>query len=118
MKHTKLILILALILVYFVGVYLRVNSFNLRGHSHGQLFSMESAQHARHAKMVSEKIPIPTQERHLQHPDGYNIHQDTIVEEYLAGWAYRILPFKRVSFDAFLHYFVPLLFWLLCRISF
>jgi len=71
---------------------------------------MESAQHARHAKMVSEKIPIPTQERHLQHPDGYNIHQDTIVEEYLAGWAYRILPFKRVSFDAFLHYFVPLLF--------
>jgi len=95
---------------YSAGVFLRVASFTIRGHSSGDLFSMESAQHARHAKMIAEGKAIPRFETHLQYPDGYDTRFDTIMEEYFAGWLYRFPPFSKVPFDVYLHYFVPFLF--------
>lgn len=104
------IIFFILLLIYFTGVHLRALSFRIRGHSYYNLFYIENAQHVRHAKMVADGVAIPRFERQLQHPDGYDTHQDTIIEEYIAGFTYRFLPFKHIPFDAFMHYFVPFLF--------
>ncbi|MFH1622371.1 MAG: hypothetical protein ABIA97_04540 [Candidatus Omnitrophota bacterium] len=111
MKSGKFILIIfILVFIYFVGVQARFTSFNIRGHSYNDLFSVESAQHVRHAKMIAAGVSIPRYEKYIQHPNGYDTRLDTIQEEYIAGWLYRFLPLKHIPFDTFIHYFVPFLF--------
>lgn len=73
-----------------------------------QAFSKESASHYRYAKMIAEGQSIPDLDTQAQYPEGLKVTNDSILEEYVVGYLYRVLPVGDVPFDRFVSWFVIL----------
>ncbi len=97
---------LVLILIYCLGIFIRTESFTIRGHSNSHLFTIESAQHYYHTSLVARGRGIPKVDRLLAWPEGFDTRTDTNLEERVIGTLYRILPLKEVPLSLFIRYFV------------
>ena len=63
----------------------------------------ETTQAYRYARMVSMGEEIPQIDRRVMHPDGLNTGENSIFEEYVAGYLHTILP--TVDFDSWMRFF-------------
>ena len=105
-KRVNVGIFLALILIYCLGIFIRTESFTIRGHNNSHLFTIESAQHYYHTSLVAQGKGIPKIDGLLAWPEGFDTRTDTNLEEYVVGTLYRILPFKKVPLSLFIRYFV------------
>ncbi|HEA47302.1 MAG TPA: hypothetical protein ENH97_02705, partial [bacterium] len=108
-KRINIGIFLVLILIYSLGIFIRTESFSIRGHSNSHLFTIESAQHYYHTSLVVQGKGIPKIDKLLAWPGGFDTRTDTNLEEYVVGTLYRILPFKHIPLRLFIRYFVR--FW-------
>lgn len=108
-KKINIGIFLVLILVYCLGIFIRTESFTIRGHSNSHLFTIESAQHYYHTSLVARGKKIPKIDKLLAWPEGFDTKTDTNLEEYVVGTLYRILPLKHIPLSLFIRYFVR--FW-------
>ena len=106
MKKINIAIFLALILIYSLGIFIRTESFTIRGHSNSHLFTIESAQHYYHTSLVAHEKKIPKIDKLLAWPEGFDTRTDTNLEEYVVGTLYRILPLKHIPLSLFIRYFI------------
>lgn len=103
---------LLLVAIYLIGVGLRFHLFSRMiptfEANDAVPFSKESASHYRYAKMIAEGKPVPSVDYQAQYPEGLKVTNDSILEEYIVGYLYRILPFRDLPFHRFVSYFVIL----------
>lgn len=105
-KRVNIGIFLVLILIYSLGIFIRTESFTIRGHSNSHLFTIESAQHYYHTSLVAQGKGIPKVDKLLAWPEGFDTRTDTNLEEYVVGTLYRILPLKHIPLSLFIRYFV------------
>ncbi|MBU4561651.1 hypothetical protein KKG20_05240, partial [bacterium] len=105
-KRVNIGIFLVLILIYSLGIFIRTESFAIRGHSNSHLFTIESAQHYYHTSLVAQGKGIPKVDNLLAWPEGFDTRTDTNLEEYVVGTLYRILPLKHIPLSLFIRYFV------------
>lgn len=105
-KKINLGIILILVLIYCLGIFIRAESFTIRGHSNSHLFAIESAQHYYHISLVAQGKGIPKVDKLLAWPEGFDTRTDTNLEEYIVGTLYRILPLEHIPLSLFIRYFV------------
>jgi 8-oxo-dGTP pyrophosphatase MutT (NUDIX family) len=109
-RHRDVWLILPLIIL--LGVAVRTKDFYQLGYTDRDAFPIESALRYRYISMVARGEGIPGIDRAVQYPDGFNTRTDTIAQEYLVGYAYRLFAFTGITLEVFLRYFLRLL-WVL-----
>jgi len=84
-KKVNIGIFLVLILIYCLGIFIRTESFTIRGHSNSHLFTIESAQHYYHTALVAQGKRIPKIDKLLAWPEGFDTRTDTNLEEYVVG---------------------------------
>ncbi|MCK5594744.1 hypothetical protein KAI19_01030 [bacterium] len=117
---SKLKIVLAIFLLYFVSVFIRFQILQHRIDNCGSLpFSNESAQHLICTKIITETGSLPVMDNKIQHPEGINIRKRNFVfMEYFYGYLYRFLNLAKTDVGAglapalicFIRHIVPLLF--------
>lgn len=100
-----LLLTLSILLVIGVG-YLYRSWFSGQVMPPPDRMQGETTQAYRYARMVAEGDGIPDTDAMVMHPDGFDTGQNSILEEYLAGWLYRLAD---GDFDSFMTVFCRLL---------
>ena len=95
------LLLVCLGTVFGAAVTAKTASFVGLGRGPDDTFWMESAQRFRYVRMVAEGGVIPQLDTHLQTPDGYPPHADTVVQEWLYGRLARALQGPDESLAAF-----------------
>lgn len=82
-----------------------------RSRVEGPRFSAESAAHYRYASMVAEREPIPSLDLRAQWPEGFRVFREASpAMEYLFGWTYRFLPWRKGDFATFVRFFSAFIF--------
>ncbi len=66
----------------------------------------ETTQAYRYARMISEGLPVPSTDTLVMHPGGMDTSENSIFEEYAAGWLHRITG---GPFDRFIRWFCLIL---------
>ena len=101
-----------LLSIFIVGIGVRYHLYSDMIPTFEELgtvpFAKESASHYRYARMIAEGKPIPSVDYQAQYPEGLKVTNDSILEEYVVGYLYRILPFHDVPVHRFVSIFVIL----------
>ncbi|UCE18465.1 MAG: hypothetical protein JSV84_16690 [Gemmatimonadota bacterium] len=111
-REYKKITLIVVVAIFVLGIGMRFSLFSKMIPTFEDLsaipFAKESASHYRYAKMIAEEKPIPSPDRQAQHPEGLEVTHDSIMEEYVVGYLYRVFPFQEIPFHRFVSYFVIL----------
>ncbi len=87
-----LLTVLGMLAIWALGFHVRTYGFGASFMELDQPFWMESAQRYRYVERVAHGQGIPNPDTRMWAPEGYDPRSDTIVQEWLYGTAYRLLP--------------------------
>ena len=101
-----------LLCIFIIGIGLRYHLYSKMIPTFEEFgaipFAKESASHYRYAKKIAEGETIPAMDYQAQYPEGLKVTNDSILEEYVAGYLYKMLPVHGLPVHRFVSMFVIL----------
>jgi len=84
-----LIFLVVLLVVWTLGLSMKIHHFSASGFGSGHTFWMESAQRFRYIETVARGEALPDPDLRMQSPAGYSPWTDTVLQEQLYGRLHR-----------------------------